>query len=94
MPPQRSLPQAQRRACVVAVILLLGEVILSCSYCSEKGLVYIAITAPFSRQLSSCSKCTSANIYSSYNIHLVSDVKCKSRILLYLRSFYSGSRNT
>ena len=32
---------------LVAVILLLGEVIPSCSYYKEKKLVYIIIVAPF-----------------------------------------------
>jgi hypothetical protein len=33
---------------LVAVIFLLGEIMPSCSCCAEKGLVYIAIMAPFS----------------------------------------------
>jgi len=86
MPPQRSLPQAQRRARVVAVILSLGEVMPSCSRCVERGLVYVAIAAPSGRQPSFCSKCTSANMRSSYNVHLVSDVKCMYARLLSLWS--------
>ena len=42
---------------------------------AEKGLVYIIIMAPFSRQPSFCAKCTKLNIRSSYNIYLVSNTK-------------------
>ena len=35
-------------------------------------LVYIIITEPFSRQLSSCFKYIKLNIYVLYNVHLVS----------------------
>jgi len=62
MPPQQLLPQAQRHARVIAVILSLSEVIPSYSRYIEKGLVYIVIAAPFGRQPSSYSECTSANI--------------------------------
>ena len=64
------------RSYTVAVVLLLSEVILLCSYCVKEGLVYIAIAAPSSCQPSSCFKYTSANVRLSYNIHLVSNVKC------------------
>jgi len=56
-------------------ILSLSEIILLCSYCVKKGLVYIAIAAPSSRQPSSCSKCTRLNTRSSYNVRLVSNTK-------------------
>jgi len=46
MPPQRLLPQAQRRAYVVAIILSLSEVMPLYSCCVKRGLVYIMITAP------------------------------------------------
>jgi len=62
MPKHPSIPQAQRYTYVIAIILLLSEVILLCSYCAEKGLVYIAIAALSSCQPSSCSKCTSVSI--------------------------------
>jgi len=75
MPPQQSLPQAQRRAHVIAVILSLSEVILLYSCYIKKGLVYITIMAPSNHQPSSYSKCTSINIQSSYNICSVSNVK-------------------
>ena len=48
MPPIRSLV-SKRRAYAVAVILLLGEIMPSYSYCEEKKLIYIAIIAPFGR---------------------------------------------
>jgi len=86
MPLQRSLPQAHCRAHAVAVILLLSKVILLYFYYADKKLVYIAIAAPSSRQPSSCSKCTSANIRSSYNIHSVSNTKCLYTRRISLRS--------
>ena len=75
MPPLRLLSSTVYRAYIVAVILSLGEVILLCSHCVKKGLVYITIAAPSSRQPSFYSKCTSANIQSSYNVYSVSNVK-------------------
>ena len=66
---------SKRRAYIVAVILLLGEIMPSCSRYEEKKLVYIAITAPFSCQPSSYIKCTKSNICSSCNVRLVSNAK-------------------
>ena len=37
---------SKRRACIVAVILLFGEIMPTYSYCVLKGLVYIIIMAP------------------------------------------------
>ena len=48
MPPIRSLA-SERRAYIIAVILLLGEIMPSYSYYEEKKLVYITIMAPFGR---------------------------------------------
>ena len=48
MPPIRS-STLERCTYIVAVILLLSEIMPTCSRCVLKGLVYIAITAPFSR---------------------------------------------
>ena len=48
MPPIRSLA-FKRRAYVIAVILLLSEIMPTCSYCVLKGLVYIAIIALLGR---------------------------------------------
>ena len=74
MPPIRSLV-SERRTHTVAVILLLGKIMPSYSYCEEKKLVYVTIIAPFSRQPSSCIKCIKLNIHSSCNVKLVSDAK-------------------
>jgi len=70
------LLQTQRRAKTITFILLSSEVILSCSCCVKEGLVYIAIAALSSCQLSSCFECTSANMRSSYNVYSVSNAKC------------------
>ena len=68
---------------LVAVILLLGEIIPTCSYYIEKGLIYIAIIAPLGRQPSFYTKCTKLNMRSSCNIKLVSNAK-----YIYLIYFY------
>ena len=74
MPFIRSLA-SKRRAYTVAVILLLSEIMPTCSRCAEKKLVYITITAPFGRQPSSYIKCTKSNMRSSCNVKSVSDAK-------------------
>jgi hypothetical protein len=74
IPPIRSLA-SECYTYTVAVILLLGEVIPSCSHCEEKKLVYIIIVAPFSRQPSFYIKCTKLNIYLSCNVKLILDTK-------------------
>jgi len=94
MPPQWLFPQAHHRAFIVALILLQGIVISPYSHCADKGLVYITIAAPSSHQPFSYSKCTSLNMRSSYNIHLVLVVKYMPYILLCLHSSHSSSRNT
>ena len=63
-------------AYTVAVILLLSEIMPSCSRCEEKKLVYITIIAPFSRQPSSYIKCTKLNMRLSCNVKSVSNTKC------------------
>ena len=83
MPPVRSLA-SKRRACVVAVILLLGKIMPTYSYCVLKGLVYIAIIAPLGRQPSSYAKCTKLNICSSCNIKSVSNAKYAFLIRSYI----------
>ena len=75
MPFIRSLA-LERRAHIVAVILLFSEIMPFCSCCEEKKLVYIIIIAPFSRQPSFCVKYTKSNMRSSCNVKLVSDAKC------------------
>ena len=74
MPPIRSLA-SERRAYTVAVILLLSEIMPSCSCYKEKKLVYIIIVAPFNRQPFFCVKCTKLNIHLSCNVKLVSNTK-------------------
>jgi hypothetical protein len=66
----------------IALILLIGIVIGPYSYYLERGLIYIAIIAPSSCQPLSYSKCTKSNIYSSYNIYLVSNGKYTCPITL------------
>ena len=65
----------KRRACIVAIILLLGEIMPFCSRYKEKKLVYIVIIALFNHQPSSCVECTKLNIYLSCNIKSVSNAK-------------------
>jgi len=47
----------------------------SYSYCVDKKLVYIAITAPSGRQPSSYAKYTKSNIRSSCDVRSVSNAK-------------------
>ena len=74
MPPIRSLASAYC-AKLVAVILLLSEIMPSCSYCKEKKLVYIAIITPFSHQPFSYIKCIKLNIRLSCNVRSVSNAE-------------------
>jgi hypothetical protein len=67
MPFIRSLV-SKRHARVVALILLLGEIMPTYSYCAIKGLVYVAIVTPFGQQPSFYSKCMKLNMRFSYNI--------------------------
>ena len=77
MPSIRSLVSKHfaHRFKLVAIILLLDKIMFTCSRCTEKGLVYIAIIALLSYQPSSCIKCTKLNMRSSCNIRLVSNTK-------------------
>jgi len=68
MPKHLFIPQAQRYAYIIAVILSLNKVILLYSCCAEKGLIYIIIAAPSSCQPSFYFKYTSINMRLSYNI--------------------------
>ena len=61
---------------LVAIILLLGKIMPTYSYYAEKGLVYIIIIAPLGCQPSSYTKYTKLNIYLSYDIRLISNIKC------------------
>jgi len=63
MPKASSSLYAQRRACTIAAILLLGEIIPSpCSYCAKKGLICVTLASSTAQQLSSCLECTKANV--------------------------------
>ena len=74
MPFIRSLA-SKCHAYAVAVILSLGEIMPSYSYCNKKKLVYIIIIAPFSHQSSSYIKCIKLNIHLSCNVRLVSNAE-------------------
>ena len=63
---------SKRRALLAASISLNGEIMSPYSYYAKKGLVYIIIMDLFSRQPSSCTKCTKLNTYILYNMHSVS----------------------
>ena len=69
---------------LVAVIFLLSKIIPTYSYYTEKGLVYIAIIALFSRQPSSYTKYTKLNIRLSCDIRLISNAKYMFFIHLYV----------
>ena len=58
-----------------------GEIINPDSYYTKKGLVYIIITAPFSRQPSSYLKCIKANTCSLYDM-------CNGTSLVTVRMFW------
>ena len=75
MPPIRSLA-SERRACVIAVILLLGEIMPFYSRYEEKKLVYIVIAALSNRHPFFYVECTKLNICLSCNVRLVSDTEC------------------
>ena len=74
MPPIRS-SVFKRRAKLVSTIILLGEIMPSCSRYIKRRLLYIIITALSSHQPSSYTKCTWANMQASYNIYLVFNAK-------------------
>ena len=72
MPPSVA---SVRHTILIALILSVSKVISSYSYYIKKGLVYIIITAPSSRQPSSYAKYTKANIRSSCNVYSISNAK-------------------
>ena len=83
MPSVRS-SASKRYACVVAIILLLGEVMPTYSYCILKGLVYIIIIGPLGHQPSFYIKYIKLNMRSPYNIKLVFNTKCAFFIHSYI----------
>ena len=74
----------KRRARVVAIILLLGEIIPIYSYYVLKGLVYIVIIASLGRQLFFYAKCIKLNMHLSYNIKLVFNTEYAFLIYFYI----------
>ena len=68
---------------LVAVILWLGKIMPTYFYYIEKGLIYITIIAPLSRQPSFYTKCTKLNIRLSCNVRLVFNTK-----YIFLARFY------
>ena len=75
MPPIKSLV-FKRYALLAISISLNKEIISPYSYYTRRGLVYIIIIDPFSRQFSSYTKYTKLNTYMSYNMRLVFLNKC------------------
>ena len=74
MPPVKS-STSKRRTYIAFTIFSLSKVILTYSYYTEKGLVYIAITLLSSRQPFFYAKYIKANIRFSYNVRSVSNTK-------------------
>ena len=82
MPPVRS-SASKRCACVVAVILLFGEIMPTYSCYVLKGLVCVIIIASLGRQPFFYTKCIKLNMRLSYNVRSVSNAEC-----IYLIYFY------
>ena len=83
MPPIRFLA-SKRRAYIVAVILLLSEIMPTCSRCVLKGLVCVIIIAFLGRQSSFYIKYTKLNIYLSCDVRLVFNTKYAFFIYFYV----------
>ena len=66
---------SEHYTCVVAIILLLGEIMPTCSCCVLKGLMCVIIAALSNYQPSSCSKCIKSNMHLSYNVHSILNTK-------------------
>ena len=71
------------RTILITLILLVGEVMPSCSRYIKKGLVYIIIAAPSSHQPFFYAKYIKANMCLSYNVCYISNAKYKRPITLY-----------
>ena len=70
MPPIKSL--AFKRCIFLAIFISLNrEIISPYSYCAKKGLVYIIITEPFSRQPFFYTKYTKSNTFMLCDMRLV-----------------------
>ena len=75
---------SKRRTYIVAVILLLSEIMPTYSCCVLKGLAYIIIIAPSSRQPFFYAECTKLNIRLSCDIKSVSNTKYTCFICLWV----------
>jgi len=76
IPKVTSLSFIAYYAYTIAIVLLLGEIILSpCSCYAKEGLVYIALASPLSRQPSFYLECTKVNIYLFYDVRSISNAK-------------------
>ena len=75
MPPIKST-MSERCALRAISISLNREIISPCSRYVKKGLVYIIIINPFSRQPFSCTECTKLNTCALCNMRSVSLNKC------------------
>ena len=77
---------SRRHNKLILLILFINKVMPSCFYYIKKGLLYIIIISPSNCQPSSYTKYTTTNIYSSYNIYLVSNTEYK-RFIIYLNYY-------
>ena len=82
MPPIRSTA-SRRYNKLMPLILFINKVMPSYSYYIKRGLLYVMIVSPSSRQPLSYAKYTTVNMRFSYNICLVSNTKYK-RLIAYL----------
>ena len=85
MPPIK-LSVSEYHTLLTICISLDGEIISPYSYYMEKGLVYIIITDPFSRQPFFYTKYTKLNTCILYNMRLVS---LNKYIFLYYTRYYT-----
>ena len=76
MPPIRSTA-SRRYNKLILLILSISKVMPSCSCYIKKGLLYIIIASPSSRQLLSCAEYTTVNMHLFYNVCLVSNTEYK-----------------
>jgi len=83
IPKASSSLYAQCYTRTIAAILSLSKIILSLySRYIRKGLVYIALASPLSRQLSSYLEYTKANIRFSYDVYFTFNAKYTHPITL------------
>ena len=78
---------SKRRTLLAASISFNKKIISPYSYYAKKGLVYIIIISPSSRQPSFYFKCTKANIYLLYNVYSVPLNKYRSPHYVYYYTY-------